>query len=58
MKEKILSEFLTQKNVLDAFRERIINLLKDLLNQKKILIHHVSGRTKEYDSLSKKLIES
>lgn len=55
MKEKILSDFIGQKNALDSFRERTINLLSDLLQQKKILIHHISGRTKDYESLSKKI---
>jgi putative GTP pyrophosphokinase len=55
MKEKILSEYLTKKITLDSFRERVLNLLSDLLRQKNIAIHNVSGRTKEYESLANKI---
>ncbi len=55
MKEKILSDFITNKKILDSFCERTVNLLTDLLQQKKILFHHISGRTKDYESLSKKI---
>lgn len=55
MKDKILSDFNAQKNIFDSFCGRIINLLSDLLSQEEIVIHHISGRTKEYDSLSKKI---
>lgn len=55
MKEEILKDFVSKKDTLDAFRDRIINLLSDLIRQEKITIHHISGRTKEYESLSKKI---
>ena len=55
MKDEILKVFLTEKETLDAFKERVINLISDLLRQEKINIHHISGRTKEYESLSKKI---
>jgi putative GTP pyrophosphokinase len=55
MKEKILSDFTSQKKTLDSFCERTINLLSDLLQQEKVTIHHISGRTKDHDSLSKKI---
>ena len=54
MKENILGDFVSKKETLDAFKDRIINLLSDLLRQKLIITHHITGRTKGYDSLSKK----
>lgn len=55
MKEEILKDFISKKDVIDSFKERVINLLSDLIRQEKIIIHHISGRTKEYESLSKKI---
>lgn len=55
MKDKILKDFLERKEILDSFKDRIINLLSDLLRYQKITIHQISGRTKDYESLSKKI---
>jgi len=55
MKEKILEEFNNQKTVLDSFRERIANLLKDLFDDSEISIHQMTHRTKDLDSLNKKI---
>lgn len=55
MKDKILSDFLAKKNILESFCGRTVNLLSDLLNKEGISIHHISGRTKEHESLNKKI---
>lgn len=55
MKDKILEDFKSQKNTLDAFNERMINLLEDLLRENNLIIHQITGRTKDFDSLSKKI---
>lgn len=55
MKDKILSDFLVVKKTLDSYRERAENLLVDLLKQDGIIIHHISSRTKDYNSLSRKI---
>ncbi len=41
--------------ILDAYKSRVINLLSDLLRQEKVIVHHIGGRTKDYESLSKKI---
>lgn len=55
MKEVLIEDFKKQKDNLESFKERIVNLLKDLLKQKKIIIHQITSRTKDVDSLSKKI---
>lgn len=55
MKEKILEDFNKQKNLLDSFKERITNLLKDLLDDSEISIHQLSHRTKNFESLNRKI---
>lgn len=55
MKDIILSNFLTKKSGLDSYRQKMVNLLSDLLDQEKIIIHHISSRTKDSESLSKKI---
>lgn len=55
MKEKILDDFKTQKEKLDLFRTRICGLLQDLLSEKEIAIHQLSNRTKDIESLSRKI---
>ena len=55
MKELILEEFKQNRSNLDLFRERIQNLLQDLFTHSNIRIHQISCRTKELESLSKKI---
>lgn len=55
MKDKILSDFLAKKKILESFCGRTVNLLSDLLRQEGIITHHISGRTKEHESLNKKI---
>lgn len=55
MKENILKEFISKKEIFEAFKERVINLISDLLRQEALIIHHITGRTKNYESLSKKI---
>lgn len=53
MKEKILDEFRTKNTTLDYFKDRVINLLVDLLREEQLVIHQITGRTKDFDSLEK-----
>jgi putative GTP pyrophosphokinase len=55
MKEVIVEEFKQSKSTLDLFRDRIHNLLQDLFTHSNIRIHQISCRTKELESLSKKI---
>lgn len=55
MNDKILSDFLAKKKTLESFCGRTINLLSDLLHQEGIIIHHIGGRTKDPESLNKKI---
>ncbi|MBL0328253.1 MAG: (p)ppGpp synthetase [Bacteroidetes bacterium] len=55
MKDKILNDFKTKKDTLDAFKNRVINLIVDLLKEKKLNYHQITGRTKDFESLSKKI---
>ncbi len=55
MKESILDAYKNNKKTYHAFRERIINLLNDLLSTEKIVVHQLVGRTKSLESLSKKI---
>jgi len=55
MKDKILEEFKSKKETLDYFKDRAVNLLVDLLRENKIIIHQISGRTKDLESLDKKI---
>ncbi|MES2387500.1 MAG: (p)ppGpp synthetase [Bacteroidota bacterium] len=54
-KERILSDFLSNKEVFDSFKDRVINLITDLLRPTNYKILDTYGRTKAYDSLSKKI---
>jgi putative GTP pyrophosphokinase len=56
MDKDLLSEFKENKELFDSFRERIVNLLKDLLSNSKIVTHQINSRTKTFDSLSNKII--
>jgi len=55
MKEKILEDFKIKKKTFNAFKDRMINLLKDLIETDGIVAHQITGRTKETNSLSKKI---
>lgn len=55
MKENIIEAFKKQKDILDLFKSRIVNILQDLLSQEKIIVHQITSRTKDVDSLSKKI---
>lgn len=55
MKTKILDEFKGKKPTLDLYKDRVINLLVDLLKENTILIHQINGRTKDFESLGKKI---
>ncbi|RYX80349.1 (p)ppGpp synthetase, partial [bacterium] len=55
MKESILEDYKKNKKTYHAYRERIINLLNDLLSAEQIVVHQLVGRTKSLESLSKKI---
>lgn len=55
MRDKILEEFKTKKTTLNSFKERSVNLLVDLLRENNIIFHQISARTKDFESLSKKI---
>jgi ppGpp synthetase/RelA/SpoT-type nucleotidyltranferase len=55
MKDQILENYKKNKKTYHDFRERVINLLTDLLAVQEINIHNIGGRTKTIDSLSKKI---
>lgn len=57
MKEDILEEYKKSKKTFHAFRERMVNLVTDLLLVQEIYVHQIVARTKALDSLSKKLDE-
>ncbi len=54
MKDLILEDYKNNKKTYHAYRERIINLLNDLLSAESIVVHQLVGRTKSLESLSKK----
>lgn len=55
MKETILKDYEASRHELDLFKDKVKILLQDLLNQASIPFHQISSRTKEFDSLSKKI---
>ncbi len=55
MKESIVEDYKKNKKTYHAYRERIINLLTDLLSTEEIVVHQLVGRTKSLESLSKKI---
>lgn len=55
MKKDLISEFKENKDIFDSFRERISNLLEDLLLNANIVTHQINSRTKTFDSLSNKI---
>lgn len=55
MKESILEDYKKNTKTYHAFRERIINLLNDLLSTERLVVHQLVGRTKSLESLSKKI---
>jgi putative GTP pyrophosphokinase len=57
MKDHILDSYKQNKKTYNAFRERVVNLLTDLLLVQEISIHQIGGRTKTIESLSKKIDE-
>jgi len=57
MKEKILEEYNRSIKSFEAFKDKILVLLKDLLLDEGIQFHQMSGRIKSIESLSKKIDE-
>ena len=57
MENKLIQNFKDNKELYDSFRERIVNLLEDLLDNSRIVIHQISSRTKTFDSLSNKIVK-
>jgi putative GTP pyrophosphokinase len=55
LKDKILDTYKVNKKTYHNFRERVINLLTDLLSVQEIVTHQISSRTKSIESLSKKI---
>lgn len=55
MKEHILTEFQEKHTSYKLFCDRAMNLIGDLLRQKGLLIHNLTGRVKADKSLSKKI---
>ncbi len=55
MKEQILKEFLEKQKNYDLFCNRIVNLIGDLLRQNDLIVHNLSGRVKENQSLARKI---
>ena len=55
MKKDLVKEFKDKKELYDSFRERVVNLLEDLLLNSKIQFHQLNSRTKAFDSLSTKI---
>lgn len=55
MKELLLEEFKQQKTILNDFNKRVVSLVTDLLRQDNLIVHQISGRTKDVDSLDKKI---
>jgi putative GTP pyrophosphokinase len=54
-KEKILSDYKSSQEIFNAFGGRISNLISDLLKRENLVIHQITNRTKDLDSLSKKI---
>lgn len=57
MKDEILDAYKQNIKIYTAYKERVVNLLTDLLSDQEIVIHQISGRTKSLESLSKKIDE-
>ncbi|MDH5032747.1 GTP pyrophosphokinase [Chryseobacterium cucumeris] len=55
MKEIILKEFKEKHTKYTLFCSKLISLIGDLLHQKELIIHNMSGRVKENQSLAKKI---
>jgi len=55
MKETILNDYKENKQTLDSFKDKVKTLLQELLNQAAIPVHQISSRTKDLNSLSKKI---
>jgi putative GTP pyrophosphokinase len=55
MKKDLISEFKDNQDLFDSFKDRISNLLEDLLFGAKIITHQINSRTKTSDSLSNKI---
>jgi putative GTP pyrophosphokinase len=55
MKNTIINNYTKDLKVYSSCRERIVLLIKDLLSESKIQIHTIESRTKDVNSLSKKI---
>lgn len=55
MKDKILADFDSQYTVFNKFKEKCRQLLTDLFDENSVLIHQITGRTKDRTSLSRKI---
>ncbi|MEZ2338624.1 GTP pyrophosphokinase family protein [Mucilaginibacter sp. RCC_168] len=55
MKEEILENFRNNKKTFNAFKDRLIYLVRDLIEKENIIPHQIIGRTKDISSLSKKI---
>ena len=56
MKE-IIEVFKENTELYDSFKERVVNLLKDLLSNYKLTIHQIDSRTKTIESLTSKIVK-
>jgi ppGpp synthetase/RelA/SpoT-type nucleotidyltranferase len=56
MKE-IIEIFRNNVEIYDSFKERIVNLLKDLISNSQLTIHQIDSRVKTIESLTSKLVK-
>jgi putative GTP pyrophosphokinase len=55
MSDKLLEDYELNKGLFTAFTDRMVSLLKDLIETEKIVTHQISGRTKTIESLKDKI---
>ncbi|SEO47626.1 GTP pyrophosphokinase family protein [Mucilaginibacter sp. OK283] len=55
MKEQILKDFKSKKGDLEHFKSLMINLIKNLVEKEKVVLHQIVGRLKDSNSLSNKI---
>lgn len=53
--DKIITQFTDQKPLIDSFKVKINNLLKDLLQTSRIIPHQIKSRVKDGESLRQKI---